>query len=1195
MQQQPILTSVDSNPDSQQQSAAVLASDVDVDFNDAEPRGIPLALVQPPPLDLKMGIQNESDIIEVKTVSDQQLELKAESNSVIALYIFLNQIGINRADIQQAGISESHLLKLFQKETGCGSFLQWCSFDHIVEKNLQWPLLSPKEVGESAPESWLKRVRPHGRSILLKSTWGFIKAYGARGFVKGVEASLAKSVHYFIYAMLIYRLIGSLQVGQGNFVELRDLFQGSNQKGIDSLVVSLAKIAAQWLKLILVSPLIIGALQSGVSVLKARKVSSVNLQKITQDIAAELNKPSRFCRDTVREMFPLLNQIISLSSKIQRLEQLVRWDGRLSIQDRHQSFEIIRRAAKDAHQMAQLNSLESLAKIAHGVGLKDLPRLHTAGYSKNELLEILYAKTTALSDLEELSRTPNRSWKAKLTAAPRRVYATYLLWWLGLSTSFLKQRLPFFLFKAGKLTLEIFFLQQIVNSILEAIRCPDKPGFKFGDGYQDWASDYTAECFTTRISLFRRIYANESIDELVAEISQYRLTELTSLNLYNKYLTEDEASQIIQAVLQQKAPLKILDLSVNQLTFINQGMFDGLTQLNFLHLDVNQLSTLNDDVFNALTQLNSLDLSLNQLTTLSEGVFNALTQLNSLDLSLNPLSTLSEGVFSRLTQLNTLSLENNRLITLSDGIFRGLSQLNYLDLSWGQLSTLNNDIFNGLSQLNSLNLWYNQLSALGDDMFMGLNQLRSLYLGINDFNITALMNILNQLPSSLTFLDITGNPISYIPQNFSTLLPISLQSLWIGGNYVPETLTQEFMKHFPTRLNELTIRYSSVVNITPDCFLDFSHLTFLSLVGNQLSNLSDDVFSELTQLNYLDLSSNLLSKLSDGVFSQLTQLNYLDLGFNQLSTFSDNIFSKLTQLNYLDLSSNLLSKLSDDVFSQLTQLNFLYLGYNQLNTVNNNLFNRLSQLNNLALYFNLLSTLSDDAFTQLTQLNGLDLSYNQLNDNAIKNLTRNFPYQLNALGLSYNQIGNEGALALAEILPCTSLSYLFFVGNPANDTSLILATQEKALRKVCEDKRCHANLPATQSCGIQSEPDSTSVSQMTWGTQSASYAFFTHHSSDHLNPLALPHSDFSPISENSLFTPTQIGATLIGVMGLGLLLYKNAPMVRNVVNVGYRLLQRCFYRTTESLKISTNLCSFHLSHKKENTLPGPTPTTTFRY
>ena len=106
-----------------------------------------------------------------------------------------------------------------------------------------------------------------------------------------------------------------------------------------------------------------------------------------------------------------------------------------------------------------------------------------------------------------------------------------------------------------------------------------------------------------------------------------------------------------------------------------------------------------------------------------------------------------------------------------------------------------------------------------------------------------------------------------------------------------------------------------------------------------------------------------------------------------------------------------------------------------------------------------------------------------MNDTAIKNLTQNFPYQLNHLYLDNNQIGNEGALALAEILPCTNLTYIYFSNNSVNDTTIVLAAQQKALQKVCDDQRCHANLPASQSCNVPQA--SSEFSMMAWGRESS--------------------------------------------------------------------------------------------------------------
>ncbi len=61
--------------------------------------------------------------------------------------------------------------------------------------------------------------------------------------------------------MLAYRFISYFQPELTGFVEFKDVFSNSEQKGIDSLVRTLAKIDSRWLKLILTAPLIIGFLK----------------------------------------------------------------------------------------------------------------------------------------------------------------------------------------------------------------------------------------------------------------------------------------------------------------------------------------------------------------------------------------------------------------------------------------------------------------------------------------------------------------------------------------------------------------------------------------------------------------------------------------------------------------------------------------------------------------------------------------------------------------------------------------------------------------------------------------------------------------------------------------------------------------------------------------------------------------------
>ena len=1080
-----------------------------------------------------------------------------------ALYDFLASLGITRQQIDRAQIPKAALLKLYQQEFSYFSWLKWSSLDHAVEKHLQWPLLSPTDMGSGEPKKYDYRVRPHERSILLKTTWGLIKAYIVRGFVQGAETGLLEPVHYFIYAMLAYRLGELAKTGQSDFEEFQSVFSGSSQKGIDSLVRSLAGLEARWLKLILTAPLIFGILQ-GISKMRgARLVSANDIQKIADKINQHLAKLGGFWREGILEKVPLLSNLLSLGSQVRKLEQWVRWDGRLDPQSRKQAFELIRRVAWEGDKVTQLNALESLAKIAHGIGLKDLPRLQRAGYSAKDLATLLYIKAIALADLEELSQR-RFAGKKILTSGkmmrvfaplPRRLYASYLLWWLGQSTSWWTQRLPFALLKTVKLGLEALFLQKIVTSIIEAIHCPDKLGFQFGSGYQDWASDYTVECFTTRINIFRKMNANESIDSLISEIPQYYLRELTSLDLSFKYLTGEEAEKIIQAVIKQEATLQ------------------------FLYLGENQLSTLPESLFNGLDQL-----------------------------------TFGEGTFSELSQLTSLVLFENHLSILDKGVFTGLNLLTSLDLS------------------------NNQLSMLSEDMFSDLSQLQSLFLNGNYLNTTAIINSSFSMLPTLTELDITLNQISYLPQNFSAMLPVMLNSLSIGGNdCIPRILTREFMQYFPFRLFSLSFEFSHIIKISGGSFLDFSSLKILDFTFNSLNVLNEDVFdglsqltelylgfnklrlnegmfSKLNQLSVLDLSANQLSNLSKGIFNGLSQLEIFYFDSNEINILNEGVFSGLNQLYDLELYNNKLSIIGEGAFSGLSQLEILQLGSNNINFLNRDVFFGLDQLNLLFLYSNNLNVLNDDVFSSLSQLGQLDLSgnnisifskgvlsglsqlitlslndnkisifsegvfnrlsqlmildlgNNQLNDIAIQNITKSLPYQLMYLDVSNNQIGNIGMNALADILPCSNFneSTIYFYDNPANDTSLALVVQQTTLKKICNDQRCHSNLPPSESCGVTTNPTTT---QMTLGFESSAKGdeiksdlqdtFFWPHADEtpSFQP-ALVLSSVTPESTSSLLTPAAAGAAILGVVGLSILLYKNSTWIQAIATTSSNLFQR---------------------------------------
>ncbi len=1146
-------------------------------------------------------IEGQSPSIQGISSADTVIEYQPlpEVDPYSQMYDFLKSIGITRDDLGHLKISEDCLLKLFTQEMGLFAGWKWSRFDHAAENLLQWLLLAPTDVGPEAKESCYSRVRPQERSILLKSTCGLIKAHSVRGFIKGIETGFFRSVRYFIYGVLLYRFVNGLQTGVMRFDELGQAFSHSDQKGIHNLVQALAKIEIPWLKLILTAPLILGSIQSLWSIRQVKTLHSNELARINDRITQYLENSGGIWRDIVCEIFPFS----SLSNRMQRLEDVICWDGRLSIEDRKKAFEDIRRG-RAGFKLTQLNILECLAKIAQAIGFKDLLRLRQAGYSVEELKLILYMKASALEDLEKLSQLDlaDEEKLSSMSSIPRRLYANYLLWWLGQSTSFWKQQLPFSVFSSVKLATELFFLVKIIMSFVSAIKCQYKPPFKFNNNVQDWASKDTAECCARLIDFFRTLDVNESVDVLVAQITQYNLKNMTSLILSDKNLNYDEALQIIRAVLKQGAVLQQLNLTSNQLKYLSSEMFLNLTQLQVLSLSNNPLISLSDNLFISLSNLLELYINEALLTNVTEKSFAGLSRLQTLELAANQLMILVDWVFSDLVNLRVLNLKSNQLNNLGDKVLSGLN-LDYLDLSFNRLNNLTDEVFSDLRAMKVLNLRRNTLVRLSDKVFFNLDELEELdlssnknltgvlsnqlfvnqgylkYLNLqaiglsilnmelfsyfnhleyldlsnNEINSTTLIEALPFLPTTLISLKISSNNLTYLPEDFSQQLPDLITELHIGGNsFIPTVLTLEFMHYFPARLTIFGIE-GGVCNITQNAFSYFSLLESLDLSYNQLEHLDNGTFDGLPQLKNLNLKYNRLSSLGDRVFDNLPQLETLYLTNNELSSLSDLIFSSSYGLKFLYLDHNKLIYLNERLLANLSNLSTLQLAYNELNDLDRRAFSSLIRLQELALNNNRLTDLEVRLLSNLTQLQSLWLSNNQLGNVAVYNMTINFLYQLGYLYLSNNTISN--IQPLTEIVSCTNLTAVDISGNPINDTGLYLEIQKNSLKQVCDDQLCHANLPATRACEVSQDQEDdlfTVKGQML----NHSYGFFNSSSFSNSNSLSLPTSNLSPNSTDSILTPAVAGAMIVSVVGFGLLLYKNLRIVQTAVNAGFQLLQR---------------------------------------
>ncbi|NWR13174.1 TLR7 protein, partial [Paradoxornis webbianus] len=175
---------------------------------------------------------------------------------------------------------------------------------------------------------------------------------------------------------------------------------------------------------------------------------------------------------------------------------------------------------------------------------------------------------------------------------------------------------------------------------------------------------------------------------------------------------------------------KTLDLSRNNVFFVNPSDFRRLSSLKCLNLSGNAISqTLNGSEFSYLSGLKYLDFSSNRVDLLYQTAFKELELLEILDLSNNQHYFLAEGVthvlnfMKNLAHLRKLMMNENDISTTTDtGMesqslrileFRG----NRLDALWKDGNSRYLPFFKNLTSLEELDISFNSLSFLPHSVF----------------------------------------------------------------------------------------------------------------------------------------------------------------------------------------------------------------------------------------------------------------------------------------------------------------------------------------------------------------------------------------------------------------------------------------------------------------------------------------------
>ncbi|CAL2050485.1 unnamed protein product [Caenorhabditis brenneri] len=159
----------------------------------------------------------------------------------------------------------------------------------------------------------------------------------------------------------------------------------------------------------------------------------------------------------------------------------------------------------------------------------------------------------------------------------------------------------------------------------------------------------------------------------------------------------------------------IANFSENGITRLKKGkILVGYEKyVSVLDMSFNQVRFIDSDAFLPFTNLSKLDLSHNNLQNIKKPVFDAVKNtLHRLDIGYNRLKTIPDDFFDGLTNLKVLVLDGNPITSFNKQMFKGLNSLEELSLDACKIEDLPADIFEYLPKLVGVSLRENPLDEI---------------------------------------------------------------------------------------------------------------------------------------------------------------------------------------------------------------------------------------------------------------------------------------------------------------------------------------------------------------------------------------------------------------------------------------------------------------------------------------------------
>lgn len=266
--------------------------------------------------------------------------------------------------------------------------------------------------------------------------------------------------------------------------------------------------------------------------------------------------------------------------------------------------------------------------------------------------------------------------------------------------------------------------------------------------------------------------------------------------------------------------------------------------------------------------------------------------------------------------------------------------------------------------------------------------------------------------SDITRLDLSGNGISYIPDNlFEDLVNVE----WIDLSDNKISMAFDIFLTF-LNLKGIDLSTNGLKSIHPHLFLDLKNLEFLNLMENDIRGIENITFIDLESLRDLNIRKNNILELWEDSFVDLKNLETLDISENKFAYIPYNLFKQNTKLRklYLQTNEKYMVTLPVELFSNLTHLQEVYLSNNGFTHLPKELFWSSTSLKCINLDGNFITVFSESFFKGLGNLEELSLRHNQITylpDTIFKGLER-----LKKLDLHNNYLNRISGNLLAGLI-----------------------------------------------------------------------------------------------------------------------------------------------------------------------------------